>query len=469
MRYLFYSCCFVTPHFETEMEIASKAIKEGHEVFFVICEADLKTCFVNPEHKKHVCIECQSKIKNGLKFLNIGAERILKLSQFKFDGFNSDDYSFSSVNDLKEFKYKQSDIGLAVASSLISSTRDHQFDIEKHKDEVNRGVETAIMTHERGEQILNKVKPDVVIMFNGRFLEYRPIMRLCEKKGIDFYTHERGGQIDRYIFRLNSTPHSIAFAKGDIERTWLAAGDEKYTIGRNFYLDRRNKVVQSWSVFTDGQKDGLLPAGFDKKKKNIGFFNSSMDEYEGIPDFNNPLYKDDNDGIEKICLSFLHLDNYHFYLRVHPNLKGLDNAQTKEIEKLARLKNLTIIRAEENIDTYALMEAVDVVVTFGSTTGIEAVFWNKPSLLLGRIFHEDLDGIIKPKNHDEAVNYIKDTPIIESNDSALKYGYWAITFGTKFEYFEADGLFTGKFIGKRIKPSIVSRLKSKINIFLKER
>lgn len=466
MRYLIYSCCFETPHLETEMEVARKVIEDGHEVFFLICEADLKTCFINPEHKGSVCAVCQSKVKTGLKFLDIPKERILKLSQFKNDEFNLIP-AFSSINELKEFTYQQSDIGLAVASSIISYTRDHQFDINDHRDQVKDGIKTAIMVHDKGIQILDAVKPDVVIMFNGRFLEYRPIMRLCEKRGIDFYTHERGGQLDRYMLRKNSIPHSIAFAKAEIEDMWLNAGPEKEKIGTDFFLGRRNRVIQSWSVFTEEQKVGLLPEGFDKAKKNIGFFNSSMDEYEGISGFNNPIYHDDNDGIEKVCQSFINDSNYHFYLRVHPNLKGLDNAQNKAIAELKdRFSNLTVIAADNDIDTYALMEAVDIVVTFGSTMGVEAMFWNKPSLLLGRAFYERLEGIVQPATHEEVIHSIVNTPAVGFLESAVKYGYWCLSFGIPFEYFIPEGLFSGKFLGKRIKGAIVPRLRRKIEVMI---
>ncbi len=245
--------------------------------------------------------------------------------------------------------------------------------------------------------------------------------------------------MDRYKLRKNTTPHSLSFTKNEIEELWRNGGDEKYTIGSNFFLDRRNKVVQSWKVFTRHQKLGVLPEGFDASKKNIGFFNSSMDEYEGIPDFNNRLYEDDNAGIEKICQSFLGNENYHFYLRVHPNLKGLDNTQNKTIAGMGgKFNNLTIIQADANIDTYALMEAVDLVITFGSTMGVEALFWNKPALSLGRCFYEDLEGIIQPGDHEEVIHYINNIPIAASNTGAIKYGYWCISFGTKFSYFKAD-------------------------------
>ena len=466
MRYLIYSSCYAVPHFETELEVATMLIKEGHDVFFLVCDAELKTCFINPDHKMSVCYACQSKISNGLKMLHIPKERILRLSQFKIDDIVCD-YSFASVSELKKFTYKGSDIGLAVSSSIISSIRDHKFDTAEYKKRIKTGLVTAIMMHEKGEQILDAIKPDTVIMFNGRFLELRPIMRLCEKRGIEYYTHERGGQIDRYMLRKNSTPHAISFAKAEIEQFWLNGGPEKYTIGKNFFLNRRNKIIQSWSVFTAEQKDGVLPEGFDPAKKNIAIFNSSMDEYEGIADFNNPIYDDDNDGIERICESFINDENYHFYLRVHPNLKGLNNAQNKAIAKIAaRYSNITVIAPEAIIDSYALMEAVDTVITFGSTMGIEAMFWNRPSLLVGKAFYQSLEGIVQPKSHEEVIHFITHIPTVVANESAIKFGYWCSTFGTKFKYYEAEGLFSGKFMGEAINPSIISRVKIKISKLL---
>ncbi|MES2394582.1 MAG: hypothetical protein V4549_01180 [Bacteroidota bacterium] len=466
MRYLIYSCCFETPHLETEMEVANKMMKEGHEVFFLICEADLKTCFLNPEHSKSICNVCQSKIKNGLKMLGIPKDKILNFQKKILKEVDCKN-ALNSLESLKSFQYKDSDIGLAVASSIISACRDHRFDVNQYKKQVMVGIETAIMVHENADQILNEIKPDAVIMFNGRFIESRPVMRLCEKMNIDFYTHERGGQIDRYMFRKNSTPHSLTFVKAEIEDLWEKGSNNKEEIGKKFFEDRRNKIIQTWHVYTEKQIEGSLPMGFDPNKRNIGIFNSSMDEYEGIADYNNKLYKDDNEGIEKICASFIDYPEYHFYLRVHPNLKGLKNTQNKKIIEIGkRYKNITIISAEDKIDSYALMEAVEAVISFASTMGVEALYWNKPSILLGRSFYEDFEGIIVPNDHDQAIRIIKEKKNVTSPLSAIKYGYWCVTYGTKFEFFNAESLFSGNFLGKKIKASLLARVRRKLENLL---
>lgn len=463
MRYLIYSFCYETPHFEAEMEIALNLIKEGHEVFFLVCREELQTCFINPAHEKAICAVCKSKVSNGLKVLGIPNDNILYLSKRPV-ALEEYEEALSSFQALKDYKYEGSDVGLAVASSLISNTRDHWLDTKMHRSKVKTGLETAILVHENAKLILSKIKPHGVILFNGRFLEARPFIRMCQTMEIDFYTHERGGQIDRYMFRKNSTPHTLAFVKSEIEELWRNAPQDKIEIGRSFFEDRRNKVIQTWHVFTKSQINGTLPANFDKAKYNIGIFNSSMDEYEGIPDFNSLLYKDDNEGIRKLCKAFLSRPEFHFYLRVHPNLKGLNTTQTIEIDKIKdSFENLTVIPADHIIDSYALMEAVDTVVSFGSTMGVEALYWNKHSVLLGRGYFEDLAGIQVPKSHEEAIEIISQKSEVNSNLDAIKYGYWCLTYGSKFKYFEAESLFAGKFLGRRIKADFVSRAVLKLN------
>ena len=40
----------------------------------------------------------------------------------------------------------------------------------------------------------------------------------------------------------------------------------------------------------------------------------------------------------------------------------------------------------------------DKVITFASVTSVEALYWRKPSIILGRISHEKFKGFHVPKN-----------------------------------------------------------------------
>jgi len=41
---------------------------------------------------------------------------------------------------------------------------------------------------------------------------------------------------------------------------------------------------------------------------------------------------------------------------------------------------------------------------------------------------------------------------------AIKYGYWELTRGVQYKYFIQENIFEGKFLNKRIRPSIFKYL-----------
>lgn len=463
-----------SPHFETELEIALDYIKGGHDVYFLPGIANFKTCYANPLNRKLIVHTTDSFYKNGINLLKKSSNAKHQIHVLEYPKVESLDIpipDFKDLKELKKFTYKGFDLGLAVVSSLISYKRDHQLKVEEHKELIRNAIHTAAFVYDSGKILFEEIKPDKVLLFNGRFVENRPFMRLCEEAQIPFMTHERGGQLSKYLLRENSIPHSIEAAKKEINELWANGGEEKEKIGRRFYEDRRNKVVQGWYSFTTSQIQGQLPNGFDQKKyRNIVIFNSSMDEYEGIAGYSNPLYKDDNDGIEQICKSLLENANYKVFLRIHPNLKNLNNSQIKHLHALAlKYENLVLIHPEEVVDSYALIDNADRVLVFTSTMGTEAAYWGKPVILAGRSFAENLACFYKPENHHELMQYLLDDDLKPlNNQDTLKYGYWVLKMGIDYKYYQPLTITQGVFMNVLVQPSFWLRLINniKLNLYL---
>lgn len=465
MKILFFNGYNVTPHLETEMEIAMDLMNEGKEVYFTHCKGELSTCFANPDHNKRKCKNCGLRKQNAISLLGLPEENVVQFPRPSVDIDEIKIPSFTNLSELKEFNYEGVDIGMAVASSLVSVIRDHQLDPLKYKNEIENGIRTALFVYESGKMLLDIVKPDEVVIFNGRFAEIRPFMRLCEQKNIKYYSHERGGSMHTYLVRENDIPHSLNAIQNEIISLWGTGGPHKEEIGEKFFQDRRNRVIQSWHVFTKNQQKGQLPLQFDRTKKNIAIFNSSMDEYEGIAGFANKIYSDDNAGIRALLESFKENKSVHFYLRMHPNLKGLQNSQTFELKQIGEaFSNITIIPAEATVDSYALMEAVNIVTAFNSTIGAEASYWKKPVVLLGTAAYCRLSGFYKPDNHEQAVQMLNQDlkPIIDKD--ILKYGYWEISKGSYFKYYIPEGLDKGSFLGKKTKLSVLRKILSRCGL-----
>lgn len=451
-----------SPHLETDLEIACRFKDQGYKITIVRCTGQLRSCLVNPNHNQFICLSCKSKYSKALSLSGLTDVTIISLP-LNSNAYKELPVSFKNVEELKEFRFQGANLGTAVASTLIGRFSDHKFDTHKYRKEVYTELQMSVDIYLGFEQTLAAVKPDEVYFFNGRFSSYHPLKLLCIKNNVTYYTHERAGVNNKFILRKNTMPHNIEYALQESRDLWSAGVEDKEQIGTKFFTDRRNRVVQSWVSFTESQQKGLLPQNFSNKKKNIVIFNSTMEEYEGMEDWKNPFYKDDNEGIRRILESFKEETDYVFYLRVHPNMKFLNNTQMAEIEQMAAAyKNLYLIRPEDTCDTYTLIDHADKVVTLGSTVGAEATFWNKPSILIGKSLYMNMGTCHQPSSHEEAVSMLKNENLLPANKTnALEYGYWELMKGEYFEKFKQLDLFTMAFKGEVIEANIVLRILEK--------
>ena len=475
MKIIFYYVGTPTPIFETELELVRKHENAGDTVRFLQCTGNLDNCFWNPDKHKFVCSACRSKFMHGWGVLNSGENVELKNIPLQIISPDAIPESFNTVDDLKQFRYDNEKIGWGIASRLVSLYRDHRFDTKRYKNEVFRELNTSVQVYETLKQEFEVFNPDLVYVFNGRITTQLPAILLCKKMGIDYCSYEMGYNLNTYILRNNSTTHSIEAFNKEAEMLWAHGGEDRETIARSYYEKKRNGVDgQKFSSFTKYQQKKLLPSDFNRDKRNIVIFNSTMDEYSAIEDWQHPIYKpDENAGIGRIVNDLKFDDRYVFYLRVHPNMKNMPSttSQLQDIKLLdSRHSNLHVIWPEDEVDSYELMEACEKVITFGSTMGIEAAYWGRPSIMVGRALYEDLDCIYVPKTHEDVIELLKkDLPPLPVN-SALKYGFRDLSAGIPYEYFRETGmkgtLPIGTFDGVALKAAFTSLLRLKICQFL---
>ncbi len=451
------------PHMGTDLEIAARHIDKGDEVHIIQCSGDLPSCETNPSHTKLRCVACKYMRDKGLSLINLPDYNRHELVLHDFSQcFDIPD--FSSIEELKSFKINNVDIGMAVASTLISMTREYNPRVSNFSKYIHDNILMSKSIYDCMMYNLQQIKPDVFYIFNGRFSAIRPALRAAQDLGIKTFVHERAGRIQKYTLSEDTYPHDIEYQKSRIEPFWNESppDTEKEEIARQWFKERRGGKDQGWYSFTKSQKKGKLPDGFDDSKRNIAIFNSSEDEFEAIDGWQNPIYKNQIDAINAIINADTD-KNIIFYIRIHPNLKGVDNTQTRELSRL-KSTNLVIITTDSEIDSYELMDACEKVITFGSTMGIESVFWGKPSILVGRSLYEDLGGCYIPKDHKELIEFINAHLNPLPDHGALKYGYYQSHAGIPYIYYNQETLFKGKFKGIDLKYSIDVKIKIIMNL-----
>lgn len=431
-RKLYYSSCSIAaPHIGVTIDDILTSKKANDDIYWCFCHCALTSCFKNLYGYSSVCSLChlmynRYKLKYGKDL------HIIPIDKAHMNHQNHD-WDFDNAEQIKGIIYRGVYIGMSILSLYYSCTRDLDLkNLQKLKDFSLPLISEICDFVDYLYDLFEQIKPDEIITYNGRLFENRMFYDIAKVLGIKYTALEVvGGYVEPYkkVSFHGGLPHSVKLNTQKINALWEKSplSDEKKTqIASSFYSRRRGgELVADIAVYTKNMKEGVLPNDFDRSKRNIAIFNSSQDEMAALGGEweTGDVFDSQLDAIEFILRS---CPNFHFYLRIHPNLKGVDHKDHLDLYKFSKYSNLTIIPPESEVSSYALMEACEKVVTFGSTMGIETTFWGKPSILLGRALYENLDACYRAKSKEEILYLLEGKIGAKDKIGALKYAYFEL-------------------------------------------
>lgn len=445
MKILFYHTSdILNHHLGVLMDEAICMDKQGHEVYFATCNGHSDICYANSSCNKNICKLCKLSMSYLLRQLPKSI-KILSLADYKTNNTYILKKEYNSIQDIKNIEYKEVKIGYAALSTYVTRTRNNNpiFDstFRKYFDKV---LITSMEAVDSIENMIKKINPDLVCVFNGRFYETRPAFEMPLLLGKQVRTYEViGGYGEDYykVFFENVMPHNIIENVKKVNDLWDKTEDSediKISIAKSFYENRRHGKPACDVNYTKNQQKGLLPSGWDKNKRNIAIFNSSEDEFIAIGDEYDRLafFNSQIEGIKTILNFFKDNDKFHFYLRVHPNLANIEYGYHRDLYKLINeFPNITVIPANDKVSSYDLMDSCEKSIVFGSTMGMEAAYWGKPVILVGAAIYDALDICHKPINNDSLKDLILNNDLpCKNNIMTLKFGYYYMHRNTKDKY-----------------------------------
>ena len=194
----------------------------------------------------------------------------------------------------------------------------------------------------------------------------------------------------------------------------------------------------------------------DKSKKNLVIFTSSMWEYYSLSKdfFHFGNRKIDHYQLLNEVINNQYIkNNFNIYVRWHPNLSIAGPEEKLVMNKIIKNnRHVYQYDPESNVNSYDLIEFSNYVLTFGSTIGVEATYYGKPSILYGRSYYEDTDAVYVAKNIEQLTNLLKSKLIPKKKVDAMKYGYWDRNRGNqKFENLYHDNNHRWYYKNMRIK------------------
>jgi len=426
------------PHFGIVVDQLEKEIQRGdNDIRFIYCSGELKPCYTNREGNSKVCTLCNyymnkviREYKHSVQFVPFS-----DLNKDIKDEYSS--FNYHSIEDIKKIEYREINTGFAALSSYVSFTRNLDPSIDQDfRDYFDQLLLNQVKIINGIYDFIETFKPDKIILFNGRTANVRPVFEIGLKEKIDVFVLELIKSSDDVFYKQsfkNSLPHSISKRHSIIEKLWIENDQDEKKIeqGASFFKARRaGKLVRDRKIYVSEMKDGSLPKNWNPMLENIVIFNSSEDEFVAIGgEFEElKVFNTQEEGILWIVQNCAK-QNRHFYLRIHPNLGNIEygyHTRLKEIENT--YDNVTVIPAKSDINSYDLMEKSDKVITFGSTMGIEATFWGKPSILLAASHYYYLDVAYKPTEKSEIMELLNRDLKVKSKEEACKYGYYLLNY-----------------------------------------
>lgn len=431
MKYLFYFYSDFNPVFFGGLvdEAIELAKSPENDVLFAYCGGTCELCHFNRKGSKALCRFCSHttrKVLNEHHLKSVSLRNYVGKSQIELP-------AYKNAKELRNLQYRGVRIGLGVMSSYISLWRNMNPKLtEETRPFFDAHLKQAMRLTDGLYNIIDDFKPDVVYSFNGRYEEVRPVYDICKSLNIKFYLGEAfpdGGKVWKKVLFEDHLPHDIKYWCKRRDYSWdhfNLTEDEKVQLGKSFYENRRNGIYAGDKIYTINMIKGKIP-NLDDSKINIGIINSSEDEYAAVGEDWDRLkfFPTQYDGI--IYMLEHVAPNVHYYLRIHPNLTKIPYKFHTDLLKLGEKYDcITVIPGDSEISTYDLMDHMNKIVGFGSTMGIESIYWGKPVINLGPALYSYDDICYEPKDLQEFDHLLVADLKPKYNDAVIKYGAFSM-------------------------------------------
>jgi hypothetical protein len=424
--------------FGIHVELAISHKNAGDDVHLIVCRGDLPACAPNSRHDKLACMLCRSEMDRALALPELQGVTVHEM-QLTNDPKEFSIPAFKSIDEVKQFSLNGVNHGLEAASSVITVLKDPRPDLGKERALVEANVKTAVSAYRWLTAFFHNQPVDRFYVMNGRYSSQMPGIRAAQDHGIPLVTFELAHDMFKYVLVNGTYYHDLHEKKRELNALWDRKGpaDDKRAIGHRFFRERRYGDDRQFveTRFKKRQKPGRLPEGFDKSARNLVIYNSSEYEFTAVTGYENPVYANQIVGLREILADDRLSKDIQIWLRVHPHLANTHGSQLADIAKVQH-PQLRVIGASEDIDTYALMDNAEKVLTFGSTMSVESAYAGIPSILVGREPYEDLGCCYTPSSHDEVIRLINARDLAPlPQEGALKYGYWVIAREYEYRFF----------------------------------
>ncbi|MDO8307658.1 MAG: hypothetical protein Q7V58_04785 [Actinomycetota bacterium] len=240
-----------------------------------------------------------------------------------------------------------------------------------------------------------------VCVYNGRFLHDRAASAAAQVAGVPVLYYDTGG-LDTDFDLTDSVTHDWS----DLQRRMLAlyegwAPEDRDVVGGSWFRERLEHAAPDNALFTEAQERGST---IDRPDADclVVYFSSSGDEIAELELDWGQFIGSQPEALAYLAEECRSRPGYTLVVRSHPHMRMKPAQDLAEwLEAVGQAQPDVHLDPYSTVDSYALMRQADIVVTYGSTTGVEAAYAHKPVIVMGPSAYDELGCAIRASTREQ--------------------------------------------------------------------
>lgn len=385
-----------------------KLVAEGSQVDVVICGTSVGACVLNPLGLKKICSYCKSKAK-------------IAMSKIEVNLIDIDELPLSVARENARERSKLNGYVWNVESVFVSKFRIHLTDktsrVLKHSyTKLHLAYHSML---ESLRTIVRERKYNEVWTFNERGINCGAAIECAKQEGLPYGAFELCGRDYKVTVAYNSSVFTSQFWSIEYRKLISSTSRKQVMQGKAFF---EAKLRGEWTNDRVYQTPKAVPVDL----QNLGlvdvlFLYSSEDEFAALGE----SWKRFFSSQEEVCVFVKkNFPGWNIAVRFHPNQAGIPKNTLKEKISLLKQNGIRVFEPKSEISSYELLSNAKVIVTFGSTIAIEAVYQGRKVVQVDKYLYSDLRIISQANSYTELLEFLNNpSKITKKRFRALGMGY----------------------------------------------
>jgi hypothetical protein len=308
---------------------------------------------------------------------------------------------------------------------------------QPHADAVHRRyLKAAILSRIVARNLLDAHRFDVVCLNHAIYVPPGIIAAVARASGARVAAWNVGYRERSFIFSHGETYHHSLMTE-PVSAWEDMAWSPEHERDIMEYLKSRRRSGRDWIAFQDKNPEENLTSimaslGVSRAKPVIGMLtNVAWDAQLHYPA---NAFPDMIDWVTKTIRYFMSRSDLQLIIRVHPaEISGGIRSRQPVVEEIRRAfpelpGNVAVISPESRIGTYAVMEACDAVIIYGTKTGVELTSLGIPVIVAGEAWIRNKGVTIDASSAEDYFRILDRLPLgqrmsAEMTARARKYAY----------------------------------------------